>query len=88
MIISLAGIKDDVMPLKAQPMDEERLQSLQGEFLDVLAESDDSVSIGYLVNQTEAEDRAEAKQILRKIIDNSQVTTTPNWEYKLASHVK
>lgn len=76
------------MGANTRAIDEDRLQSLAKQFLEVMADSSNSVSIGYLVKHTDAENRSEAKQVLRKIMDDSQVTTTPDWEYKLASHVK
>jgi len=63
---------------------EDRLKS---EFIERLAERSDAVSIDYLLNETSAENRSEAKEVLRTMIDEGMISTTPGFKYKLASNI-
>lgn len=65
----------------------ERGGSLRSEFIEKLSERDDAVSINYLLKETSAENRREAKQILRTMIDEGMISTTPGFKYRLASGV-
>ncbi|EMA23814.1 hypothetical protein [Haloarcula marismortui] len=62
-------------------------ESLRSEFIEKLSDRSDAVSIDYLLNQTSVEDRKEAKQVLRTMIDEGMISTTPGFKYKLASDV-
>jgi len=72
------------MSAREQASTEERLRS---EFIERLADRSDAVSIDYLLNETSAENRREAKQVLRTMIDEGMISTTPGFKYKLASNV-
>jgi DNA-binding IclR family transcriptional regulator len=61
--------------------------SLRSEFMEKLSERDNAVSINYLLKETSAENRREAKQILRTMIDEGMISTTPGFKYRLASDV-
>jgi len=55
--------------------------------MEKLSERDNAVSINYLLKETSAENRREAKQILRTMIDEGMISTTPGFKYRLASDV-
>lgn len=61
--------------------------SLRSEFIEKLSERDEAVSINYLLKETSATNRREAKQILRTMIDEGMISTTPGFKYRLASDV-
>lgn len=55
------------------------------EFIDELKslDKDEVVSLSYLVKETSARDRQEAKEILREIFRDGMLKTTPGFNYKL-----
>ncbi|WP_436910204.1 hypothetical protein [Halosimplex marinum] len=58
---------------------------LREEFIEELADRDEAVDINHLLDETSADNRREAKQVLRKMMDQGLITTTPGFKYKLAS---
>jgi hypothetical protein len=50
-----------------------------------LDEADDPVDIDYIREQTPVGSVSEAKAVLRRLSEKGWITTTSNWEYKLAS---
>ncbi|RLM63810.1 hypothetical protein DVK05_12915 [Halorubrum sp. Atlit-8R] len=62
-------------------------ESLRSEFIEKLSDRGEAVSIDYLLNETSVESRREAKQVLRTMIDEGMISTTPGFKYKLASDV-
>lgn len=60
---------------------------LRSEFIEKLSDRNEAVSIDYLLNETSVENRREAKQVLRTMIDEGMISTTPGFKYKLASDV-
>jgi hypothetical protein len=60
---------------------------LREEFIRVLSSREDAVDISYLLNNTSVEDRSEAKRVLRKMIDEGMISTSPGFKYKLSSSV-
>lgn len=55
------------------------------EFIEELKklDKDEAVSLSYLVKETSARDRQEAKEILREIFRDGMLKTTPGFEYRL-----
>lgn len=49
---------------------------------------DEPASLGELVEETSIQDREEAKNVMRRLINDGKVSTTPEWEYKLASRLR
>lgn len=62
-------------------------EGLRSEFVEELSDRDEAVSIDYLLQQTSAENRRDAKQVLRTMIDEGMISTTPGFKYRLASDV-
>lgn len=60
---------------------------LREEFIRELSGREDAVDINHLLNNTSVEDRNEAKQVLRKMIDEGMISTSPGFKYKLSSSV-
>lgn len=60
---------------------------LREEFIEQLSERPEPVNLDYLVAQTSVENRREAKQVLRSMIDEGMISSTPGFKYKLASDV-
>ena len=65
----------------------EQPDQLRLEFIKELSDEDEAVTIDHLLKETSAKDREEAKQILRKMIDEGMISTTPGFKYRLASGV-
>jgi len=62
-------------------------ETTRSEFIEKLSDRDGAVRIDYLVDETSVEGRREAKQVLRTMIDEGMISTTPGFKYKLASDV-
>jgi len=62
-------------------------EGLRSEFIEKLSDRNEAVSIDYLLAETSAENRRRAKQVLRTMIDEGMISTTPGFKYKLASDV-
>ena len=62
-------------------------EDLRSEFIESLSDREEAVSIDYLLQETSVSDRREAKQVLRTMIDEGMISTTPGFKYKLASSV-
>lgn len=60
---------------------------IREEFIRVLSRRDDAVEISHLLSNTSVEDRSEAKRVLRKMIDEGMISTSPGFKYKLSSSV-
>lgn len=69
------------------PSEQATTERIKSEFIEKLSGRDEAVSIDYLVQETSVEDRREAKQVLRTMIDKGMLSTTPGFKYKLASDV-
>lgn len=65
-------------------MNEEITRSIEQEFVEVLSK-ESSVSLDYLVSHTSASDRCQAKRVLRHLMRNGMITTTPGFKYKLSN---
>ena len=60
-------------------------QEERSEFTEQLADQGEAVSLDQLVDETSVESRREAKRVLRVMIDEGQVSTTPGFKYQLTS---
>lgn len=69
-------------------MDEEKRETLIAEFVHTLRGENSAVRLDYLVENTEASNRIEAKEVLRYMIRREYVKTTPGFRYKLSSRMK
>lgn len=49
---------------------------------------EEPASLDTIVRETDIEDRAEAKVVMRGLINDGKVSTTPDWDYKLASRFR
>lgn len=49
---------------------------------------EEPASIEEIIQHTAIEDRDEAKDVLRRLINDGKLSTTPDWEYKLASRIR
>lgn len=56
------------------------------DFRAILEGHDGSVSLDHFVSHTAVQDREEAKTVLRTMIERGMVSTTPDWEYRLATN--
>ena len=65
----------------------ENQEDLREEFIKKLADHDEAVDISSLMKETSAADREETKRILREMIDEGMITTSPGFKYKLASDI-
>lgn len=60
---------------------------LKKETIELLKETG-TTDLRTLIERTNIEDREAAKSVMRSLIDEGKVGTTPNWEYKLASRLR
>ena len=67
---------------------EQDIDELQGEVVSHMRTRGAKQSIEDLVEQTEVQNREEAKTVLRGLVNDGKVSTTPDWEYKLASRLR
>lgn len=49
---------------------------------------EEPASIEDIIQATEIDDRDEAKDVLRRLINDGKLSTTPDWKYKLASRLR
>lgn len=49
---------------------------------------EEPASIEEIIRETAINDRDEAKDVLRRLINDGKLSTTPDWEYKLASRIR
>lgn len=61
------------------------------QFVETMRSADGAVSLQRFVDETDVEDRDEAKEVLRVMMDREMITTTddetPGWKYRLPSHI-
>lgn len=58
---------------------------LQEEIIEVLSKRDEAVYVDHLVIHTSADDRDEAKEALRGLIDDGMIGTSPGFKYSLST---
>ena len=49
---------------------------------------EEPASMEEIIQVTDIDDRDEAKDVLRRLINDGKLSTTPDWEYKLASRLR
>lgn len=49
---------------------------------------EEPASMEDIIQVTDIDDRDEAKDVLRRLINDGKLSTTPDWEYKLASRLR
>lgn len=49
---------------------------------------EEPASMEEIIQETAIADRDEAKDVLRRLINDGKLSTTPDWEYKLASRIR
>jgi hypothetical protein len=49
---------------------------------------EEPASMEEIIRETAIDDRDEAKDVLRRLINDGKLSTTPDWKYKLASRIR
>ena len=61
---------------------------LERDVVDEMRSVEGSASLDSIIEGTGIEDRETAKTVMRALINDGKVSTTPEWEYKLASRLR
>lgn len=61
---------------------------LERDVVDEMMSVEGPASLDSIIEWTDIEDRETAKTVMRALINNGKVSTTPEWEYKLASRLR
>lgn len=49
---------------------------------------EEPASMEEIIRGTDIDNRDEAKDVLRRLINDGKISTTPEWEYRLASRLR
>lgn len=61
---------------------------LDEEVVAEMRSNDEAVSLEWIMAQSDIEDADTAKNVMRYLINDGKVSTTPEWNYKLASRLR
>lgn len=81
--------RDDSAARAAPPrLDGEALEAAIEDAKQILVDADGAVGLETFIAETRAANRAQAKQVLRKLIDRGLITTTPGWDYRASTALR
>lgn len=61
---------------------------LDEEVVAEMRSNDEPVSLEWIMARSDIEDTETAKNVMRYLINDGKVSTTPEWNYKLASRLR
>ncbi len=61
---------------------------LERDVVDEMKSVEGPTSLELIIERTDIQDRKTAKTVMRALINDGKVSTTPEWEYKLASRLR